>query len=138
MPSVVASFPSVISPAPLPRRAITVFGVAGLALTCMAAGLGLAFPSLSGSRSGSGARVTPILVTPARSAPSSARFTTTPSQANSSVLTPASASTKPATTAVSVPAPTTQTTLPPDVVNQVNQTVTDVLGTLVPPQSGSK
>jgi len=65
--SVVASFPSPVMPAPLPRRALAVFGVASMAVASMAVGLGLAFPGGIGSRSGSGAGVSPIYVTPARS-----------------------------------------------------------------------
>src|SRR5690348_7034623 len=68
VPFVLASVRPVVAPAPLHRRAVAVFGVAGLALTSMAVGLGLAFPGGIGSRSGQGAGVTPILVTPARQA----------------------------------------------------------------------
>jgi hypothetical protein len=137
--SVVASFPSPVMPAPLPRRALAVFGVASMAVASMAVGLGLAFPGGIGSRSGSGAGVSPIYVTPARSQarPEAAgvvraapRSSSVPPQAATTVLPPAIIT---PITPVSTP-----TTTPPDVVNQVNQQVTDVLDGLFPAQNGKR
>jgi len=133
VPCVVASFPSPVVPAPLQRRALAVFGVAGLAVASMAVGLGLAFPGGIGSRSGSGAGVSPIYVTPARSQARPAASATLPSTSVGSASVPA----KPATTVTPAIVPptvpvTTPTTTPTDVVSQVNQQVTDVLDGLVP------
>lgn len=141
MPCVLASVRPVVGPAPLPRRAVAVFSVAGLALASMAVGLGLAFPGGIGSRSGQGAGVTPILVTPARQAqPAVTAPASVSVLANepSSVpaVTPSSAPSHPTVPSTAAPSPTT--TVPPDVINQVNQTVTDVLGTLFPSNGGSK
>lgn len=134
---VVASFPPVGVPASLYRRALIVLGVAGLSVASMAVGLGLAFPGGIGSRSGSGAGVSPIYVTPARSqtrpagAASVARSSRPPTQA------PTVSTTKAIRPVGPPPAPT-NTTSPSDVVNQVNQQVTDVLDGLVPPQSAGR
>jgi len=140
VPCVVASFPSPVVPAPLHRRALAVFGVAGLAVASMAVGLGLAFPGGIGSRSGSGAGVSPIYVTPARSQarPVASRIVPAPATGTSSV--PA----RPETTVSPLPAITqptpapTVTTTPTGVVSQVNQQVTDVLDGLFPPQNASR
>lgn len=128
-----------IAPPAVGRRAFAVFGVAGLALTSMAVGLGLAFPGGIGSRSGAGAGVTPILVTPSRRvqpaipAPAAPIVTTEAAPPAAATPTPTTASGTQATANKPAAPPTT---VPPDVLNQVNQTVSDVLGTLIPPQNG--
>ena len=140
MPCVVASFPPLGAPASLHRRALAVLGVAGISVASLAGGLGLAFPGGIGSRSGSGAGVSPIYVTPARSQARPATGTvSTPrtplpsSQATTvtqpKILTPP--------TPAPAPTPAPSTTTPTDVVSQVNQQVTDVLDGLVP-QSGPR
>jgi hypothetical protein len=105
----------------------------------MALGLGLAFPGGIGARSGSGPRVAPILVTPARSqAPGAGRTPAAPAAPGSSVGVTSPPPAARGTTARTAPgpAPTTPPTVAPDVVNTVNQTVSDVLGNL-PPGVGS-
>jgi hypothetical protein len=108
----------------------------------MAAGLGLAFPGGIGSRSGNGTGVAPILVTPARStgqapAKTVSQATLSGSRTPAEVSPSAPASTGSTVTTAPPPA-TTITTLPPDVVGQVNQTVSDVLGNLIPQSAGSR
>jgi hypothetical protein len=110
-----------------------VFGVAGLAVASMAVGLGLAFPGGIGSRSGSGAGVSPIYVTPARSQarPAAAGSLQAPPRSSSVPAKLATTVSPPTITTPATPGPT-PTTTPNNVVNQVNQQVTDVLDGLVP------
>lgn len=135
----VASFPSPVVPAPLHRRALAVFGVAGLAVASMAVGLGLAFPGGIGSRSGSGAGVSPIYVTPARSQARPAASGTLPASPGASSVPAQPAGAVSPHAVVTPPTQTpTPTTTPTDVVTQVNQQVTDVLDGLVPAQTGKR
>ena len=115
-------------------------GVAGLSVASMAVGLGLAFPGGIGSRSGSGAGVSPIYVTPARSQTRPALTNGAAPISRSSLPTRATAVTRPEllTPATPAPSPAPSTTTPTDVVSQVNQQVTDVLDGLIPPQSASR
>jgi len=138
--SVVASFPSPVVPAPLHRRALAVFGVAGMAVASMAVGLGLAFPGGIGSRSGSGAGVSPIYVTPARSQARPVVSGSLPANSSGSSSVPGKPATTVSSRAVSTPStpPPPATTTPTDVVNQVNQQVTDVLDGLFPAQAGRR
>lgn len=137
MPCVVAALRPVMAPPPVGRRALAVFGVAGLALASMAVGLGLAFPGGIGSRAGAGAGVTPILVTPSRRVQPAIPVPQTPvvtsETARPAAATPSTPSGTQATTNKPAAPPAT---VPPDVLNQVNQTVSDVLGTLIPLQNG--
>ncbi|HZQ84072.1 MAG TPA: hypothetical protein VFA83_04500 [Acidimicrobiales bacterium] len=133
-----AALRPVMAPPPVGRRAFAVFGVAGLALASMAVGLGLAFPGGIGSRAGTGAGVTPILVTPSRRVQPAVPVPQTP-VVTSETARPAAAAipTTPSATQATANKPAAPpATVPPDVLNQVNQTVSDVLGTLIPPQNG--
>jgi hypothetical protein len=106
----------------------------------MALGLGLAFPGGIGARSGSGPRVAPILVTPARSqATVAGRTPAAPAATGSSVAVTSSSPPTRGTTPRTAPrpTPTTPPTVAPDVVNTVNQTVSDVLGNLPPGVGGA-
>ena len=140
VPCVVASFPPLVAPASVQRRAFAVLGVAGLAVASMAVGLGLAFPGGIGSRSGSGAGVSPIYVTPARSQARPAISTGAVPAPNASLPAQHGSTGSSPTIIITPPTPgpaTTPTTTPSDVVNQVNQQVTDVLDGLVPSQSAA-
>lgn len=136
MPCVVAALRPVMAPPPVGRRALAVFGVAGLALTSMAVGLGLAFPGGIGSRAGAGAGVTPILVTPSRRVQPAVPAPQAPVPVSEAPRPSAAAPTTPGTQATTNKPTAPPSTVPPDVINQVNQTVSDVLGTLIPPQNG--
>jgi hypothetical protein len=110
-----------------------------MAVASMAVGLGLAFPGGIGSRSGSGAGVSPIYVTPARSQARPEPAGVVPAPPRSSSVPPQAATivSPPAIITPTTPA-STPTTTPPDVVNQVNQQVTDVLDGLFPAQNGKR
>ena len=132
-----ASFPTLVQPAPLPRRAATAAAIALLSLASMALGLGLAFPGGIGARSGHGTQIAPILVTPANArAGVSGQVPPVPRLTSPNLTAPAPGATRTVSAPVTPP-PITTPTSAPVVVDTVNQTVSDVLGNL-PPVSATR